>query len=110
VSVPDSRPLPHAGVSGALLIANEFAEVTVQKVHTHNGVRLEVRSPRLGRSILLDALQLESLTWQEPALFSALLDEPFGPAPTPLVSDEPLEHDGLFMPPPAPEGERPAGR
>lgn len=62
-----------------MTVANEFAEVTVRRVRTRNGVRLEVRSPRLGRSILLDALELEALTWQEPGLFSDLLVEPFGP-------------------------------
>lgn len=66
----------------ALTVANEFAEVTVRRVRTRNGVRLEVRSPRLGRSILLDALELEALTWQEPRLFSELLLEPFGPSGT----------------------------
>ncbi len=63
-----------------LVVANEFAEVQVRRVSTRNGVRLEVRSPRLGRSVLLDALELEALTWQEPALFSELLAEPFGPS------------------------------
>jgi hypothetical protein len=63
-----------------LVVANEFAEVQVRRVSTRNGVRLEVRSPRLGRCVLLDALELEALTWQEPALFSELLAEPFGPS------------------------------
>lgn len=65
-----------------LVIANEFAEVMVARVGTGNGVRLEVRSTRLGRSVTLDALALEALTWQEPSLFSDLLAEPFGPPPT----------------------------
>jgi hypothetical protein len=62
-----------------VVVANEFAEVFVRRVPTRNGVRLEVLAPRLGRRILLDALELEALTWQEPALFSELLEEPFGP-------------------------------
>jgi len=62
-----------------LLVANEFAEVTVRRVQTGNGVRLEIGSPRLGRRILLDPLQLESLTWQDATVFSELLEEPFGP-------------------------------
>jgi len=60
-------------------IANEFASVTVRKVATRNGARLEIVSNGLGRSIRLDALQLESLTWQRPELFSALLATPLEP-------------------------------
>jgi hypothetical protein len=62
------------------VVANEFAEVLVQRVLTHNGVRLEVSSPRLHRAVRLDPLQLEALTWQEAAAFSAMLTEPFGPS------------------------------
>ena len=72
-------PPPEPG----LLIANEFAEVEVRRVHTHNGTRLEIRSPRLARALQLDALQLESLTWQEPELFSQLLQDHFGPPSPP---------------------------
>lgn len=67
---PDERPL---------IIANEFAEVQVRRVHTRNGVRLEIRSPRMDTTIRLDALELESLTWQDPEIFSGFLEEPFGP-------------------------------
>ncbi len=66
--------------SEVLVVANEFAEVRVQRVLTHNGVRLEVSSPRLQRAVRLDPLQLEALTWQETAAFSAMLTEPFGPS------------------------------
>lgn len=66
-----------------LLIANEFAEVEIRRVLTHNGTRLEIRSPRLSRALHLDAMQLESLTWQEPELFSQLLQDPFGPPSPP---------------------------
>lgn len=61
------------------VIANEFAEVLVRRVRTRNGVRLEIRSPRMDRSIRLDALELESLTWQDPEVFSGFLEDPFGP-------------------------------
>jgi len=86
------------------VIANEFAEVTVRRVPTHNGVRLEIRSARLGRSILLDAVQLESLTWQDPALFSELLVDPFGPSPSaPSPSPSPSPHAfPPASPPPSP--------
>jgi hypothetical protein len=38
-----------------------------------------VASPRLQRSIDLDPLELESLTWQSHEFFSQLLAQPFGP-------------------------------
>ena len=60
-------------------IANEFAEVTVAKVTTPRGERLEIESPNLGYRIRLDAVALESLTWQDSELFSELLEEPYGP-------------------------------
>ena len=60
-------------------IANEFTVVQVRYVRTGNGERLVITSPRLGFEVELDPLQLESLTWQEPELFSQLLDSPYGP-------------------------------
>ncbi|WP_083441189.1 hypothetical protein [Nitriliruptor alkaliphilus] len=63
----------------AIVIANEFAEVVVRRIQTRNGVRLEIRSPRMDSSIRLDALELESLTWQDPEVFSGFLEDPFGP-------------------------------
>jgi hypothetical protein len=60
-------------------LANEFAAVTVRVVDTGNGVRLRIESGRLGRSIDLDPLELEALTWQSHDLFTRLLAEPFGP-------------------------------
>ncbi|MEA2227065.1 MAG: hypothetical protein QOF04_695 [Solirubrobacteraceae bacterium] len=62
-------------------LANEFAEVRVRMVHTRNGVRLEIAAPKLERSILLDPVELESLTWQTPETFSSFLITPFGPEP-----------------------------
>ena len=60
-------------------IANEFATVTVTRVETRNGVRLRIESARSGRSIDLDPLELESLTWQSHDVFTGFLAEPFGP-------------------------------
>ncbi len=60
-------------------IGNEFTFVRVRKVHTRNGVRLEIHSPRLGYRIQLDPLELESLTWQTTETFSRFLETPFGP-------------------------------
>lgn len=62
-----------------LELANEFSLVRVRRVHTHNGVRLEIAAPRLEQSIRLDPLELESLTWQSHELFTKLLETPFGP-------------------------------
>lgn len=60
-------------------LTNEFATVTVEVVTTRHGVRLRISSARLGRSIDLDPLELETLTGQTHDLFSRLLADPFGP-------------------------------
>jgi hypothetical protein len=70
-------------VSDEFEIANEFAAVVVRRVETRNGVRLRIESPRLQRSIDLDPLELETLTWQSHDLFSRLLADPFGPEDEP---------------------------
>lgn len=75
----DGGPPRLLGAGPAAELANEFAVVRVRLVTTHNGVRLEITSPRLGRRILLDPVELESLTWQSHQLFSDLLETPFGP-------------------------------
>jgi len=62
-----------------LELANEYASVTVREVHTHNGVRLEITAPRLGRAIRLCPIELETLTWQGHDTFSKYLATPFGP-------------------------------
>lgn len=72
-------------------LSNEFATVTVQTVDTRNGRRLEIRSPKLGRSIRVDPLELESLTWQDHSVFSEMLEAPFGP-------EEELDPDELDRP------------
>lgn len=59
-------------------IKNEFASVYCKRVHTRNGMRLEISSPKLGYAIQLDALALESITWQEMDVFSKFLETPFG--------------------------------
>jgi hypothetical protein len=60
-------------------LANEFAEVQVSLVHTRNGVRLRIHSRTSGRAAELCPLELESLTWQGPEVFSGFLATPFGP-------------------------------
>jgi len=60
-------------------IANEFADIWVRKVYTRNGDRLEISAPRRGYRILLDAVELESLTWQTAETFSRFLRSSVGP-------------------------------
>lgn len=62
-----------------LIIANEFAMVTVRKIHTRNGERLEIRSG--DRAIRLDAIALEGLTWSTSLEVGKALETPFGPEP-----------------------------
>ncbi|MDX6722509.1 MAG: hypothetical protein QOD73_913 [Solirubrobacteraceae bacterium] len=76
-----AREDPAARAGEWLHLANEFAEVRVRRVHTRNGVRLEIVAPKLDRAILLDPVELESLTWQTPETFSSFLTQPFGPEP-----------------------------
>lgn len=70
-----------AGDDGWLTIANEFTTVRVRRERTRNGERLAIESPALGFAVRLDALELESLTWQRPERFSQLLESPYGPEP-----------------------------
>ncbi len=67
-----------------LTIGNEFAEIRVSRVDTRNGARLLIESPRSGQWVSLCPLELEALTWQNIATFSAMIGNPFGP----LVAEE----------------------
>jgi hypothetical protein len=68
----------------ALEIANEFAEVRVSRIETRNGARLLIESPKSGQWVALCPVELEALTWQNTATFSAMIGKPFGP----LVLDD----------------------
>lgn len=88
-----------AGAAGEpLVLANEFAEIEVRLVRTRNGARLLVRAPKTGQWITLCPLELESLTWQTPATFSAMIGKPFAPLfpaePTAESTGEPTGEDG----------------
>ncbi len=65
-------------------IGNEFSEIRVSRVETRNGSRLLIESPRSGQWVALCPLELEALTWQNTATFSAMIGNPFGP----LVAEE----------------------
>ncbi|OMC21853.1 dihydrodiol dehydrogenase [Mycobacterium sp. SP-6446] len=69
---------------GAITIANEFAEVVVRRVDTRNGSRLLISAPKSGRSISLDALEIEALTRQNIRTLAAMVGNPDGP----LLPDE----------------------
>lgn len=70
--------------SEPLRIANEFTEVLVRRVDTRNGSRLLISAPKSGRSITLDALELEALTWQNPRTLAAMV----GNVNAPLLPDD----------------------
>lgn len=59
---------------GPIIIANEFADVEVRRVRTRNGARLEIFSPRRGTRVLLDAVELDCLSYQQPETFTAMLE------------------------------------
>lgn len=62
-----------------LVVGNEFAEVSVERLDTRNGARLVLRSIRTGTEIALCPLELEALTRQNVATFSAMIGTPGGP-------------------------------
>jgi len=80
-----------------LSIGNEFSEIRVSRVETRNGSRLLIESPRSGQWVALCPLELEALTWQNTATFSAMIGNPFGPLLTedeaPASDDAVLEQD-----------------
>ena len=68
-----------------IVLGNEFSEIRVRRVLTRNGARLLIESPKSGRAVALCPLELEALTWQSTATFSAMIGRPS----TSLVEDEP---------------------
>ena len=66
-------------MSEPVTVANEFAEVVVRRVDTRNGSRLLISAPKTGRSISLDALELEALTRQNTRTLAAMVGNPDGP-------------------------------
>lgn len=73
----------------ALIVSNEFAAVSIRKVMTRNGERLEIRSLGHERAIRLDALALEALTWSDALQVGRGLETPFGPeGPAPSQEGE----------------------
>ena len=71
-------------VGETITIANEFTEVVVRRVDTRNGSRLLITAPKSGRSISLDAQEVEALTWQNARTLAAMV----GNVHAPLLPDE----------------------
>ncbi len=67
-----------------ITVANEFAEVEVRREDTRNGSRLLISAPRTGRSISLDALELEALTWQNARTLATMVSK----CGAPMVPDD----------------------
>jgi hypothetical protein len=78
VTAPDGQD----GQEPTIVVSNEFAAVTVRKVTTRNGERLEIRSMGHDQAIKLDALALEALTWSTPLEVGKGLETPLGPDPS----------------------------
>ncbi len=55
-------------------INNDSTTALVRKVRRRNGARLEILSPERERRVYLDALLLESISWQTPKTFAASLE------------------------------------
>ncbi|MHA6969439.1 hypothetical protein ACX5K5_17290 (plasmid) [Glutamicibacter bergerei] len=80
IRAAEERDRLEAHINGApIIIANEFSEIHIKRVETRNGSRLMISSPRSGQWVALCPLELESLTWQAPSTFSAMIGNPFGP-------------------------------
>jgi hypothetical protein len=54
-------------------LSDGLTTVELRKIFTPAGERLELEAPNVGRSIRLDAMELESLSWQEPETFIGFL-------------------------------------
>lgn len=92
---------PEQDPTEGFVVANEFAVVSVRKVHTRNGERLEIRSLGHDQSVVLDAIALEALTWSSPLEVGLGLETPFGPDPS-----DPVQHrHGLPTSRPTPQEE-----
>lgn len=66
-----------ARTGDSLAVGNEFAQIRVTRVETRNGARLLIESPRSAQWVALDPLELEALTWQSTATFSAMISNPY---------------------------------
>jgi hypothetical protein len=83
-------------------ISDGDSVVTAQKVFTRMGERLALTADALGSSVKLDAIMLESISWQDPEELAELADEidrsdATAPPPSDAVErDEPLTVSSEF--------------
>ncbi|CAN5128091.1 hypothetical protein BH24ACT16_BH24ACT16_07500 [soil metagenome] len=70
-------------------ISNDSASVLIRRVRTRNGARLEIHSPSAGTRVLLDALLLESLSWQSSDELAQGLEAPHERAAGQREAEEP---------------------
>jgi hypothetical protein len=64
----------HRVEDGTLYLASEFASVSVAIDTTGNGPRLRITNQQNGAAILLDPLELASLTWLDHERLGPFLD------------------------------------
>lgn len=76
---PDAADVAGARRGEAITLGNEFAEVRISRIDTRNGARLLIESPKSGQWVALCPLEVEALTWQGTATFSAMIGSPFAP-------------------------------
>ena len=81
---PDSpgQELPGVRRGEPITLGNEFSEVRISRIDTRNGARLLIESPKSGYWVALCPLEVEALTWQNTAVFSAMIGNPSGPLMT----------------------------
>lgn len=72
-----------ACVGEPIVVANEFTATEIRRLDTRNGSRLLIMAPRTGQWISLDALEVESLTWQNARTMAAMV----GNTHEPLMPD-----------------------
>lgn len=84
--------IPEATSIDSFTIDDSDHHVEVRKLLTPNGERLVVESG--GSSARLDALALESLTWQDAGFFKGLTGEEHSPDEDVSVDDEPTMQIG----------------
>lgn len=71
-----TNPEPEERTAPVISPGNEFAEIRASRIDTRSGSRLLIESTRTGRWVALCPLELESLTWQGPQMFSELIGHP----------------------------------
>jgi hypothetical protein len=77
-------------VEEAFRLRDEEGSIAVRKIRTRKGVRIEL-DPDDDDRMRIDALALESLSWQDEGVFSELLGQPHVIAPFEAYSESDLD-------------------